>query len=112
MRLLTTAIPFLNARLQGLDLLLNAARGKRNANKELDRGQAARSFIMRGATIAAATAMYYMMVSDEEQYKEQTEEIKDNYWIIPTPSGVPVEIISPGSSVITLLNLEIIFILI
>ena len=88
MRLLTTAIPFLNARLQGLDLLLNAARGKRNANKELDRGQAARSFIMRGATIAAATAMYYMMVSDEEQYKEQTEEIKDNFWIVPGPDGI------------------------
>ena len=88
MRLLTTAIPFLNARLQGLDLLLNAARGKRNANKELDRGQAARSFIMRGATIAAVTAMYYMMVSDEEQYKEQTEEIKDNFWIVPGPDGI------------------------
>ena len=88
MRLLTTAIPFLNARLQGLDLLLNAARGKRNANKNLDRGQAARSFIMRGSTIAAVTAMYYMMVSDDEQYKEQTEEIKDNFWIVPGPDGV------------------------
>ena len=88
MRLLTTAIPFLNARLQGLDLLLNAARGKRNANKNLDRGQAARSFIMRGSTIAAVTAMYYMMVSDDEQYKEQTEEIKDNFWIVPGPNGV------------------------
>tara|TARA_R110000744_G_scaffold67379_1_gene137420 strand:- start:6 stop:944 length:939 start_codon:yes stop_codon:yes gene_type:complete len=32
--------------------------------------------------------MYFMLVSDDEQY-EQTEEIKDNNWLIPTPSGVP-----------------------
>jgi hypothetical protein len=88
MRVLTTAIPFLNARLQGLDLLLNSARGKRNANKNLDRAQAARSFIFRGATIAAMTSLYYMLVSDDEQYQEQTEEIKDNFWIIPGPNGV------------------------
>jgi hypothetical protein len=35
------------------------------------------------------------MVSDDEQYKEQTEEVKDNYWLIPTPSGVPVRIPIP-----------------
>ena len=88
MRVLTTAIPFLNARLQGLDLLLNSARGKRNANKNLDRAQAVRSFVFRAGTIAAMTSLYYMLVSDDEQYQEQTEEIKDNFWIIPGPNGV------------------------
>ena len=88
MRVITTAIPFLNARLQGLDLLINAGAGKRSANRELTRAQAARSFVMRGAMISSATAMYFMLVSDDEQY-EQTDEIKDNNWLIPTPSGVP-----------------------
>ena len=34
------------------------------------------------------TSLYYMLVSDDEQYQEQTEEIKDNFWIIPGPNGV------------------------
>jgi len=88
MRVITTAIPFLNARLQGLDLLLSATVGKRNANKQLSRGQATRSLLMRGSMIAASTALYFMLVSDDEQY-EQTNEIKDNNWLIPTPWGVP-----------------------
>ena len=88
MRVITTAIPFLNARLQGLDLLLSATVGKRNANKQLSRGQATRSLLMRGSMIAASTALYFMLVSDDEQY-EQTDEIKDNNWLIPTPWGVP-----------------------
>mgnify|MGYP003114882548 CR=1 FL=1 len=95
MRLLTATIPFLNARIQGLDVLIRAGAGKNTANKELSRGQAAASFIARGSLIAASTAIYYTMVSDDEQYKNQTEEIKDNYWIIPTPSGVPVRVPIP-----------------
>ena len=95
MRLLTATIPFLNARIQGLDVLIRAGAGKNTANRELSRGQAAASFIARGSLIAASTAIYYTMVSDDEQYKNQTEEIKDNYWIIPTPSGVPVRVPIP-----------------
>ena len=95
MRLVTATIPFLNARIQGLDVLARAGTGKSSANRDLSRSQAAMSFIARGSLIAASTAIYYTMVSDDEQYKEQTEEVKDNYWIIPTPSGVPVRIPIP-----------------
>jgi len=95
MRLVTATIPFLNARIQGLDVLARAGTGKSSANRDLSRSQAAMSFIARGSLIAASTAIYYTMVSDDEQYKEQTEEIKDNYWLIPTPSGVPVRIPIP-----------------
>jgi hypothetical protein len=31
-----------------------------------------------------------MLVSDEDQYKEAPDFVKDNYWIIPTASGAPV----------------------
>jgi hypothetical protein len=95
MRLVTATIPFLNARIQGLDVLARAGTGKSSANRDLSRSQAAMSFIARGSLIAASTAIYYTMVSDDEQYKEQTEEVKDNYWLIPTPSGVPVRIPIP-----------------
>jgi len=95
MRILTATIPFLNARLQGLDVLYRGLSGKSSANRELSRGQAARSAFARGSLIAASTAIYYAMFSDDEQYKEQTEEVKDNYWIIPTASGVPVRVPIP-----------------
>ena len=95
MRVATATIPFLNARLQGLDVINRAATGKNTANKELSRGQAAASFITRGLLITASTAIYYTMVSDDEQYKNQTEEIKDNYWLIPTPYGFPARIPIP-----------------
>ena len=95
MRVATATIPFLNARLQGLDVINRAATGKNTANKELSRGQAAASFIARGLLITASTAIYYTMFSDDEQYKNQTEEIKDNYWLIPTPYGFPARIPIP-----------------
>ena len=95
MRIATATIPFLNARLQGLDVLYRGLSGKSSANRELSRGQAARSAFARGSLIAASTAIYYAMFSDDEQYKEQTEEVKDNYWIIPTASGVPVRVPIP-----------------
>jgi hypothetical protein len=95
MRVATATIPFLNARLQGLDVINRAATGKNTANKELSRGQAAASFITRGLLITASTAIYYTMFSDDEQYKNQTEEIKDNYWLIPTPYGFPIRIPIP-----------------
>jgi len=89
MRLLTTAVPFLNARMQGLDLLLNAATGVRSSNKELSRRKAVGSFIARAGILAASSAMYYLLVSDSEDYQEATEEERDNNWIIPMPFGIP-----------------------
>ena len=89
MRLLTTAIPFLNARIQGLDLLLNAATGVRSSNKELSRRKAVGTFIARAGILAGASAMYYLLVSDSEDYQEATEEERDNNWIIPMPGDIP-----------------------
>ena len=89
MRLLTTAVPFLNARIQGLDLLLNAATGVRSSNKELSRRKAFGSFVARAGILAGASAMYYLLVSDSEDYQEATEEERDNNWIIPMPGDIP-----------------------
>ena len=82
-RLFTASIPFLNARFQGLDVLWRASRGRYNANKSLSRAAQTRNFIFRGAMLSGISFAYWMMVSDDEQYKERSEYEKDNYWIFP-----------------------------
>ena len=83
MRAITAAIPFLNARIQGLDVLYRGAVGTNNANTKLGRSRAALSFALRGALLASATALYWTLVSDEDEYKEASPEERDNYWLIP-----------------------------
>ena len=83
MRAITAAIPFLNARIQGLDVLWRGAIGVNNANTDLGKNRAQLSFALRGALLATATAMYWSLVSDEDEYKEASPEERDNYWLIP-----------------------------
>ena len=85
MRYMTAIIPFLNARVQGLDVLHRGMRGdvttwKRQARKV--------NFYWRAATIVTFSAGIYLFNShsDEEEnpwYHNAPEYIKDNYWIIP-----------------------------
>jgi hypothetical protein len=42
-----------------------------------------RQFFMRGMTMMALSGLYWMLVSDDEEYKKQEQETKDNNWIIP-----------------------------
>ena len=79
-RVLTAAVPFFNARLQGLDLFYRASTGNMN-NK--DAAAIQRQFFARGMTMMALSALYWMLVSDDEEYKKQEQETKDNNWIIP-----------------------------
>jgi hypothetical protein len=83
MRAITAAIPFLNARIQGLDVLYRGAIGTNNANTDLGRSRAALSFALRGALLASMTALYWTLVSDEDEYKEASPEERDNNWLIP-----------------------------
>jgi hypothetical protein len=79
-RVLTAAVPFFNARLQGLDLFYRASTGNMN-NK--DAASIQRQFFARGMTMMALSGLYWMLVSDDEEYKKQEQETKDNNWIIP-----------------------------
>lgn len=94
-RILTATIPFLNARFQGLDVFGRALTGNYSTNKKLTPGQIQFKFLTRGAMLAGLTAMYYTLVSDDEQYKEQSDEVRENNWIIPTDAGVPVKLPIP-----------------
>jgi hypothetical protein len=87
-RVLTAAVPFFNARLQGLDLFYRASTGNMN-NK--DAASIQRQFFLRGMTMMALSGLYWMLVSDDEEYKKQEQETKDNNWIIPA-IGVKIPI--------------------
>jgi len=85
-RILTAAIPFLNARIQGLDVLYRTAFGKNvTANNEAMQ----KAFFVRGMTLMALSAAYFLAVSDDEEWKKQEQETKDNYWIFPGVGKFP-----------------------
>lgn len=94
-RMIGSVVPFLNARFQGLDLFMRAYNGQYTANKQKNRSQIIASAMGRGALLTSMTALYYMLVSDDDQYKEANDYLKDNNWIIPTSWGVPVTLPIP-----------------
>ncbi len=85
-RVITAAIPFLNARFQGLDVFVRAAGGNYSAVKN-PRGKTFQKFATRALLLSAMSGIYYMLVSDDDQYKEQSDEVRDNNWLLPTPLG-------------------------
>jgi len=87
-RILTAAIPFLNARMQGLDVLYRASFGKLGHK---DAAAIQRSFFVRGMTMAALSAMYWALTHDDDEYKKQEQETKDNNWLVPS-LGVKIPI--------------------
>ena len=87
-RILTAAIPFLNARMQGLDVLYRASFGKLG---QKDAEAIQRSFFVRGMTMAALSCMYWALTHDDDEYKKQEQETKDNNWLVPS-LGVKIPI--------------------
>lgn len=87
-RILTAAIPFLNARMQGLDVLYRASFGKLGHK---DAAAIQRSFFVRGMTMAALSSMYWALTHDDDEYKKQEQETKDNNWLVPS-LGVKIPI--------------------
>ncbi len=87
-RILTAAVPFLNARMQGLDVLYRAASGQMNAR---DAADIQKQFFVRGAMMASLSAAYWLLTHDDEEYKKQEQETRDNYWLLPS-LGVKIPI--------------------
>jgi hypothetical protein len=87
-RVLTAAVPFLNARMQGLDVLYRAAFAK---GSDIDPKEVQKRFFVRGMTIAALSSMYWMLASEDDEWKRQEQETRDNYWLIPS-LGVKIPI--------------------
>jgi len=84
-RILTAAVPFMNARIQGLDVLYRSGMrpifGKDATEQEKAR---LKTFWVRGMTMMALSSMYWALTSDDEEYKKQEQEVRDNYWLLPS----------------------------
>ena len=89
-RILTAAVPFLNARMQGLDVFYRAGisptiRKLMFGESPTDQQKALqKTFFIRGATLTALTTMYWFLTHDDEEYTRQEQEVRDNNWILPS----------------------------
>jgi hypothetical protein len=81
LRLITATVPFLNARIQGLDKLYQAATGRSGAFPE--RRKNILRFVTRAGLMVGLTGLYYAMISDDELYENENPEVRDNYYILP-----------------------------
>jgi hypothetical protein len=102
-KLVTSAIPFLNARIQGLDVLYRSFSGQYSATEKLQEGETMKELksrivktaLQRGLGLMGVTIMYYLLVSDTDDYKEAKRETRDDNWLIPTPWDYTVKIPIP-----------------
>jgi len=84
MRIATAAIPFLNARLQGLDNLFRTGiRPLYDKNATTRQKQLQKTMMIRGLTLLGLSTMYAMAVTGDPEYEKQEDETRDNNWIIP-----------------------------
>ena len=89
-RVITSIVPFMNARIQGLDVLYRSGFGKAATQ---NREKMQKAFITRSMTILALSSMYYMLASDTDEYKTAEPETRDNNWIIGSVKiPIPFEI--------------------
>ena len=84
---LTATIPFLNARIQGLDVMYRGSRGKVGTESTMAQNERKKRFIFRFLSFVALNSLYswWIMSEDEEEnpwYYNATEADKDMYWII------------------------------
>lgn len=84
-RILTAAVPFMNARIQGLDVLYRSGMRPIYGQDATEQEKARlKTFWVRGMTMMALSSMYWVLTSDDEEYKKQEQEVRDNYWLFPS----------------------------
>ena len=81
LRLLTHTIPFLNAYLQGMDILTNVMRGK--FLTATDKKNALKLFAITSAKIMVLNAIYAMIVGGDDEYEKLPDNEKLRSYIIP-----------------------------
>lgn len=91
-RIMTDLVPFLNARIQGLDKLYRA--GGKPAIKTLfgkgsksDKQSFARFVAVVGA-LTAVSALLYLRNKDDEDYRKLEDWQRDSYWVIKIGDGM------------------------
>jgi len=86
MQILTSVLPFFNARLQGLYKLGRAGALPYNRKTLLSK------VALRGAMIAMASAMLLAANKDDPRYQALNDWEKDNYWWFFFPTWFPKEL--------------------
>ena len=97
-RAITATIPFLNARIQGLDKIYTTLTGKYSPYDGLDpRVLTQKRALLRGGAIAAMTGIYFLLMQDNEEYKKARREVRDDNWLVPIPGveGVTLKLPIP-----------------
>lgn len=81
LRLLTHTIPFLNAYIQGMDILINVARGK--FVTAADKKTAMKMFAVTSAKIMLLNTLYSMLVAGNDEYENLDDNEKLRSYIVP-----------------------------
>lgn len=86
-------VPFMNAQIQGLDVLYRAITGKMPMNERLG---IQRKMMVRGALLASLTLAYAYAMQDDPAYKNATPEERAMNWFVRIPGlDEPVRIPIP-----------------
>lgn len=80
-RILSQIVPFMNAYIQGMDVLIGAMRGQ--AISGTAKKEAQTLFLQTALKIAALSTLYAMLVSDDEEYQKLDDRTKIKSFIIP-----------------------------
>jgi hypothetical protein len=91
MHALGTMIPFMNAQIQGLDVLYRSFTGKMPFNEQLKVKQ---KLITRGLMMAATTMAYAAMMDGDDDYENASMTDKLQNWFFPVP-GTDVKLRIP-----------------
>ena len=95
---LTAMAPFMNGRIQGLDVTLRTHMGSLDVpglhTDDFDASAVGRAKRMatalgRGSFLMMATLLYYLSVKDDEEYKNAREDLKNDWWLVPLGGGLP-----------------------
>ena len=84
-------IPFLNARIQGLDVLYRSSVNKEVANPNATK----KAFLAKAALIIGVSSLYQMMIREEDCWKNANQMTRDLHWFIPIPGGPCLKIPTP-----------------
>jgi hypothetical protein len=82
MHMASMLVPFLNAQIQGLDVLYKALTGNMPFNDKLD---IQRKLFTRGASMFALTMAYAAAMQDDEEYKNAPPDVKYGNWFVRLP---------------------------
>lgn len=88
MRVAARVIPFFNAYAQGMDVLYRAASGI-DSSSAVERTAARRLFMGRVAMMTAMGFAYAIAMSDDDGYKNATDDVRDSNWLLPNGYKLP-----------------------